>query len=182
MKGSGFSKKNMKQRVMGTLVGLVGGLMLAGCGAEYVGYTEYEGDEAETMDTYGAAKEAVSACVGDSNQYDFNAFAASLAVASAKDFGEWDTANNFALSADKSRLVLSSAASTFCGTGCTSVKDVLALQEDVTAVIPNHSPSEFRSHLATWYTANMNRLTELAGEARLPPGSYQLKNKNSSKN
>jgi hypothetical protein len=165
---------------MGTLVGLVGGMLLAGCAAEYVGYTEYEGDEAETLDTYGSAKEAVSACVGDSNQYDFNAFAASLAVASAKDFGEWDTANNFVVSNGK--LALSAAANTFCGTGCSSVKDVLLLQEDATAVIPNHSPLEFRNHLVTWYNANLARLSELATESRLPPGTYQFKNKYSSKN
>src|SRR5262245_61410474 len=154
--------------------------MLAGCAAEYADYSEFQGDDAEEQSDYGAAEQAVSACAGDSNQYDFNAFAASLAVASAKDFGEWDTANNFVVSNGK--LALSSAAATFCGTGCSSVKDMLLLQEDVTGSIPNHSPLEYRNHLVTWYTNNIARLTELATESRLPPGTYQLKNKNSSKN
>jgi hypothetical protein len=167
----------MKQRVTGTLVGLVGGLLLAGCAANYA---EYEGDDVGSEDELGSAQEAVAACSGDSLQYDFNAFAASLAVASAKDFGEWDTANNFVLS--NGRLALSSAAATFCGTGCSSVKDMLLLQEDGTAGIPNHSPLEYRNHLVTWYNNNMARLTELAYEARLPPGTYQFKNKNSAKN
>ncbi|MEO8178432.1 MAG: RICIN domain-containing protein [Deltaproteobacteria bacterium] len=170
----------MKQRAMGTLVGLVGGMLLAGCAADYAGYAEYEGDEAETEATFGAAQQAVAACSGDSLQYDFNAFAASLAVASAKDFGEWDSANNFVVSSGK--LALSSTAKTFCGTGCSSVKDMLLLQEDVTAGIPNHSPLEYRNHLVTWHNANMARLTELVTESRLPPGSYQFKNKYTSKN
>jgi hypothetical protein len=164
---------------MSPLVGLVGGILLAGCAADYSGYTE--GNEAQSDDdTFGAAQEAVAACSGDSLQYDFNAFAASLAVAAANELGEWDTANNFVVTNGK--LALSSQAQAFCGTGCTNVKDVLLLQEDVTAGIPNHSPLEFRNHLVTWYNNNIARLTELAYEARLPPGTYQFKNKNSGKN
>jgi len=173
----------MKHRALGTVVGLVGGMLLVGCAAEYKAAAEYEGDEAQTQSTFGAAQEAVAACDGDSLQYDFNAFAASLAVAIANEMGHWDVATDFAVSGTgtAAKLVLSATGTSICGTGCANVKDMLLLQEDGTA-ITNHSPLEFRGHLVTWYNAEKARLVDLAIESRLPPGSYQFKNKNSGKN
>jgi len=173
----------MKHRALGTVVGLVGGMLLVGCAAEYKAAAEYEGDEAQTQSTYGAAQEAVAACDGDSMQYDFNAFAASFAVAIANEMKHWDVATDFAVSGTgpAAKLVLSPAGTALCGTGCTNVKDILLLQEDRTA-ITNHSPLEFRTHLVTWFNAEKARLVDLAIESRLPPGSYQFKNKNSGKN
>ena len=155
--------------------------MLSACANDYTGYTEYEGDEAETESTYGSAARAVNACVGDDLQYDFNGFAASLAVAIANELGRWDMATDFVVSNGK--LALSSSANTTCGAnGCQNVKAILLMQEDATVGIPNHSPSVFRTKLAGWYAAEMAKVGELATASKLPPGTYQFKNKYSSKN
>jgi hypothetical protein len=167
----------MKQSLIGTTLGLVGGMLLAACAAEYSDPAEYE--EAATDALYGAAQEAVGACAGDSLQYDFNAFAASLAVAIANELKHWDATTDFVVS--NGRLALSSTGSAACGMGCANVKDLLLLQEDVTGTIPNHSPLEYRNHLVSWYNAEKARLTDLAIESKLPPGSYQLENRYSSK-
>jgi len=164
-----------KGRIPQRLVGLVGTLMLAGCAAEYAD----PGGVAETDPSYGSGMEAVAACEGDSLQYDFNAFAASLAVSVAGEMGRWDVTTDFAVSNGK--LALSSTGNARCGSGCPYTKDMLLLQEDVTGVIPNHSPLEYRNHLVSWYNAEKARLSDLAVESKLPPGSYQFKNRNSNK-
>ncbi len=154
--------------------------MIAGCATEYAGYAEYEGDEAETESTYGSAQQAVNACVGDDLQYDFNGFTASLAVAIANELGRWDASTDFVVSGD--RIALSATGNARCGTGCANLKDLLLLQGDASAGIPNHSPSVLRSKLVGWYNKEVARLAELALESKLPNGTYQFKNKNSGKN
>jgi hypothetical protein len=174
----------MKHKSLVKVVGVVGGLLLAGCATEYTGGVDYEGDEAQTEETYGAAQAAVAACEGDSLQFDFNAFSASLAVAIANEMRRWDVMTDFVVSGTgtTAKLALSATGTALCGTGCANVKDLLLLQGDNTAGIPNHSPAEFRGHLVTWYNAEKARLVDLAVESRLPPGTYQFKNKNSGKN
>jgi hypothetical protein len=171
--------ETMKHRAFGTVVGVVSGMLLAGCAAEYKAPAEYEGDEAQTQASFGAAQEAVAACDGDSLQYDFNGFAASLATAIANEMKHWDVATDFVVTGTgpAAKLALSSTGSAICGTGCANVKDML-----LTGTIPNHSPAEFRGHLVSWFNAEKARLVDLAIESRLPPGSYQFKNRNSGKN
>jgi hypothetical protein len=170
----------MKQVKMSKTLGLVGGLLLvAGCSAgdNLGGYAD--SDSVDEDGVYGTAEEAI--CTGDNGQNDYNSMAASLATAVANELHEWDTANDFVVTSGK--LALSSTALATCGTGCTNTKDLLLLQNDATAgTIPGHDPVAFRTNLVNWYNANMKRLTELAYESRLPPGTYQLKNKNSGKN
>jgi TusA-related sulfurtransferase len=170
----------MKHIRAGAALGLFAGTLLTACASDYAGYAEYEGDEAETEAAYGAAEQAVNACVGDDLQYDFNAFAASLAVAIANELGHWDVATDFAVS--NGRLALTSAGTTRCGTGgCENIKAILAMQEDVTNGIPNHSPSVFRTKLTGWYQAQMDKLTELTTAAVFPPGTYRFKGRQSGK-
>ncbi|MEO8185495.1 MAG: RICIN domain-containing protein [Deltaproteobacteria bacterium] len=165
----------VKHKKLGGVLGTGAALLLAACGADYGDYAASpdQGDE------LGSGEQAVAACEGDDLQYDFNAFTASLAAAVANELGRWSMTTDFVVSNGK--LALSSTGNAFCGTGCTNVKDILLLQEDVTGSIPYHSPSQFRSHLVGWYNAQQARLTDLALESRLPPGGYQFKNRYSNK-
>ncbi len=169
----------MKHIKVGAALGLCATTFLAGCATEYAGYAEYEGDEADTEARYGSAQQSVNACAGDDLQYDFNGFSASLAVAIANELGHWDVATDFIVSNGK--LALSSAGNTRCGTGCANVKDLLLLQEDSTAGIPNHSPSVLRTKLTVWYQAQMDKQVELATAAAFPPGVYRFKGRQSTK-
>ncbi len=170
----------MKHSVWSTATGLFGSVLVAGCATDYAGYAEYEGDEAETESTFGNAEQAVNACAGDDLQYDFNGFAASLAVAIANELGHWDVATDFAVSGGK--LVLSGAGVARCGAGgCENIKAILAMQDDVTNGIPYHSPSVFRSKLTGWYQAQLDKQVELATAAAFPPGVYRFKGRQSNK-
>src|SRR4051812_11037503 len=135
---------HMKNALVTSILALSTAGLLGGCSAEYEPYQPAAGEE-----EFGTAESAVSSCVGDDLQYDFNGFAASLAVAIGKELGRWDVTSDFVVS--NGRLALSPTGTTLCGTGCANVKAILALQEDTTSVIPNHSPSMFRTKLAGWY-------------------------------
>src|SRR5262245_1654431 len=169
----------MKQRFSNTALGLIGSVLMLGCGADYTAYTEYEGDEADTEASFAAAEQAVNACAGDDLQYDFNGFAASLAVAIANELGHWDVATDFVLSNGK--LALSSVGLSRCSAGCENIKALLLMQEDATAGVPYHSPSVFRSKLAGWYQAQLDKLVELQASAVFPAGTYRFKGRQSGK-
>src|SRR4051794_4898716 len=65
------------------------GIALAGCG---------EGvDAAGPQPELGTTEQAITACAGDDANYDFNALAASLAVAVADELGRWDATAEFVL-------------------------------------------------------------------------------------
>jgi hypothetical protein len=156
----------MKNVIVSSVLALSVAALSAGCGAEYEQY------EPEAAEEFGSAESAVAACVGDDLQYDFNAFAASLAVAIGKELGRWDVTSDFVIS--NGRLALSATGTTLCGTGCGNVKAILALQEDTTSVIPNHSPSVFRTKLAGWYNVQQQKLVEMATANLLAPGTYRF--------
>ena len=84
----------MKSKILTPLSALLP-LLLAACGPEPMDWT----DTLDTGDTgesdLGEAFEAVNACEGDDLQYDFNSFAASLAVASANELGRWEAVTDF---------------------------------------------------------------------------------------
>jgi hypothetical protein len=158
--------RNMKNVIATSIIALSAAGLFAGCSAEYEPQEPVAGDE------LGAAEAAVASCVGDDLQYDFNGFAASLAVAIGKELGRWDVTSDFVVS--NGRLALSPTGTTLCGTGCLNVKAILALQEDTTAVIPNHSPSMFRTKLAGWYSVQQQKLLEMATANLLAPGTYRF--------
>jgi hypothetical protein len=156
----------MKTAFVTSVLALSAASLISGCGAEYAPY------QADSEDELGTAEAAVASCVGDDLQYDFNGFAASLAVAIGKELGRWDVTSDFVVS--NGRLALSPTGTTLCGTGCLNVKAILALQEDTTAVIPNHSPSMFRTKLAGWYSVQQQKLVEMATANLLAPGTYRF--------
>lgn len=151
---------------------------MAGCGADDGGYEPQADDEAEL--DLGSTSQAVSACVGDDANYDFNAFAGSLAVAIANELGRWDVNADFTVINGK--LELSATGNLRCGTGCNNIKAILRLQDDVTSSVPNHSPSLFRQKLTGWYQSQTQKLTALVDTMlRMDKGIYRLKAKNSGK-
>jgi len=159
----------MKNTILTSVLALSAASLLVGCSAEY------EPFEPEAEADFGTSESAVSSCVGDDLQYDFNGFAASLAVAIGKELGRWDVTSDFVI--NNGRLALSATGTTLCGTGCGNVKAILALQEDSTSVIPNHSPSMFRTKLAGWYNVQQQKLVEMATANLLAPGTYRLINR-----
>ena len=160
----------MKNRILTSVLALSAASLLAGCSAEYEPF-EQAAEEAD----FGTTESAVSSCIGDDLQYDFNGFAASLAVAIGKELGRWDVTSDFVI--NNGRLTLSPTGTTLCGTGCANVKAILALQEDSTSVIPNHSPSMFRTKLAGWYDVQKQKLVEMATANLLAPGTYRFINR-----
>jgi hypothetical protein len=151
------------------MLALVGAALVAGCGAEYA---EYSPDETPL---YESVDEAVAACAGDDLQYDFNAFAASLAVATATELGRWDAASDFKVVSGK--LALTSVGLLRCNGACPNVTALLQLQDDVTSGVPYHSPLEYRTRLVTWYNAQVAKQTEAATAGKLPPGTYRIKSR-----
>jgi hypothetical protein len=150
-------------------------VLATACINEPAGLEQYAGSPDEAEASYGAAREAVAACVGDDLQYDFNGLAASLAVAVANELSRWDVSTDFVLDGD--RLALSHTGLSMCKNECDNVKAVLALQDDSSAGTPTHAPAIFRSKLTTWYRAEMAKLVELAAAARLAPGTYGLRSR-----
>jgi hypothetical protein len=145
--------------------------VLAGCAAEYV--------PLEGSDQAGGASElAVAACEGDDLQYDFNAFAASLAVATANELGRWDALADFQV--ENGRLVLSATGEMRCGAGCDNIRAILALQQDETSVVPYHSPAVFRGKLTSWHQSQRQKLTALvASKLSMDQGVYRIQARHS---
>jgi Ricin-type beta-trefoil lectin domain-like len=141
---------------------------VVGCGSEYAPYVQ----ETDTEEL-GTAEAAVAACEGDDLQYDFNAFAASLAVATANELGRWDVLGDFEVRNGK--LELSQTGQLHCGTdGCNNITALLRLQDDSASEVPYHSPSIYRSKLTTWYAAQKTKLVELATAAGQAEGTYRI--------
>jgi hypothetical protein len=158
-------------------------LLNAACGAEPVDATGEQGDDAElgaspdldSASPFGSAAQAVAACAGDDLQYDFNAFAASLAVASAAELGRWEAITDFELRYGK--LELSATGELHCGSGCGNIRALLRLQDDAASGVPYHSPSVFRSKLAGWYSRQKTELTSLVDKMlTMDKGVFRFKN------
>lgn len=112
----------MAQRGTYTLASAV----LAGCGANYDD-NDIDAQEAmEVEDDLGVARQAASACLGDDVNYDFNAFAASLAVAIANELGRWDVSGDFQLVSGK--LELSAMGRERCNGRCGNISALLRLR------------------------------------------------------
>ncbi|MEO8184633.1 MAG: RICIN domain-containing protein [Deltaproteobacteria bacterium] len=128
---------------------------------------------------FGSAAEAVAACEGDDLQYDFNAFAASLAVASAAELGRWEASTDFVVKYGK--LELSATGELHCG-GCNNIRALLRLQDDASSAVPYHSPSVLRSKLTTWHARQTTELTKLVDKMlTVDKGVFRIKNRASGK-
>jgi hypothetical protein len=124
--------------------------------------------------------DAAKTCHGDELQYDSNAFAASLAVATANELGRWDAVGDFELRAGK--LELSSTGELHCGAGCANIRALLRLQDDAASAVPNHEPLQYRSLLSSWYQEQRAALTQLVdGQLSVDKGIYRLRNRQSAK-
>jgi hypothetical protein len=153
-----------------------GAACLAACTAEYAPLEQ----DPELSNAF----EAVAACAGDDLQYDFNAFAASLAVASASELGRWDALADFEVSG--ARLRLSPTGEIRCEGwrgdspgGCENIRAILALQGDETSSVPYHSPSVFRSKLVTWYNRQAKYLGDQQLDAARFPSTYLVQSRSS---
>ena len=149
----------MKHKLTKSIIGCLGAVLLAGCGAAYEGDEAGDDTAGDPEAELGSAEEAVAACAGDDLQYDFNAFSASLAVAIANQLGRWDVSADFEVRNGK--LELSQTGLLRCNGGCDNVTALLRLQDDVTSGIPYHSPSIYRTKLTTWYETQRQTLTSL---------------------
>ena len=126
------------------------------------------------------AFDAAKACHGDELQYDSNAFAASLAVATANELGRWDATLDFELADGK--LELSPTGELHCGAGCANIRALLRLQDDAASAVPNHEPLQYRSLLSSWYQEQKAALTQLVdSQLSVDKGIYRLRNRQSAK-
>lgn len=132
------------------------------------------------MDELGDVEQALAACPGDDPLYDYNALAASLAVAIGKDLGRWDA--NADLAVVNGKLELSATGKLRCGTGCANTIALLRLQDDASSNVPNHSPSIYRQKLTSWYQKQTQKLTALVNDMlHVEKGVYKLKARHSGK-
>jgi hypothetical protein len=167
---------SMKRRLVGSLVALAGSGLIGGCSAQ---------DDAGTMEStaMGSAEQSVAACAGDDVNYDYNAFAASLAVAIADELERWDVNADFELRSGK--LELSATGTARCAAfpdGCGNTIALLRLQDDAAASVPNHSPAVFRSKLVTWYSKQTQILKSLVDRMlTVDKGVYKIKARHSGK-
>lgn len=126
------------------------------------------------------AFDAAKTCHGDELQYDSNAFAASLAAATASELGRWDAVGDFEVKDGK--LELSAMGELHCGAGCANIRALLRLQDDAASAVPNHEPVQYRSQLQSWYQAQKAALTQLVdSQLSVDKGIYRLRNRQSAK-
>ncbi len=150
----------------------VGNALLLGCSAEYQASMPETSDLGEASD-FGLAEQSVAACAGDDLQYDFNAFAASLAVAVANELGRWDALADFEVRAGK--LELSQTGLMRCSAACPNVTALLRLQDEESSIVPYHSPAIYRGKLTDWHGRQNVRLTEaLTASTTLDEGVYRV--------
>ncbi len=165
----------MKINSWGGWFAICAALGASACGADY---TDPVDDDGELE--LGAVSEAVAACAGDDLQYDFNAFAASLAVAIANELGRWDVHADFEVRNGK--LELSATGNMRCNGNCPNITALLRLQDDATSVVPNHSPSIYRSKLTSWHGKQKTSLTSLVDRMlTVDKGIFRLKGRLSGK-
>jgi hypothetical protein len=161
----------MKHRVLGSIITLTSSILLGACGE---GYDTGAADDAAVL---GTVKQAASACVGDDVNYDYNAFAASLAVAIADELERWDVNADFEVRYGK--LELSATGTARCNAfpgGCTNIIALLRLQDDAASAVPNHSPSVYRNKLVGWYNKQTTKLKEVVTQRlTVDKGVYKLK-------
>lgn len=157
-----------------------GAALLGGCGAAYDLESEEQPTDTDRDIELGSATQAVAACAGDDLLYDFNSFAASLAVAIANELGRWDVTADFEVRNGK--LELSTTGQMRCNGGCGNVSALLRLQDDAASQVPNHSPAIFRSKLVTWYQSQSQKLTALVNQMlTVDKGVYRIKSHNGGK-
>ncbi|HWO09295.1 MAG TPA: RICIN domain-containing protein [Polyangiaceae bacterium] len=164
-----------------------GVLLLAGCGLDYAPAEDFttNDDSPATEETtglselgeMGVAEQGLSAaCGGD----DANALAAGLAVAIGNELGRWDVNTDFQIVNGK--LELSATGQLRCSSGCGNVAALLRLQDDASAGITNHSPSNFRTKLTTWYAQQKTALTNLVTDMlTVDQGVFRIRSKLSGK-
>jgi len=145
--------------------------LVYGCGSS----EDFTSDDATPE--LGQAEEALSAaCGGD----DSNQLAASLAVAIANELGRWDVNTDFSVISGK--LELSTTGKLHCGSGCKNITALLRLQDDASSVVPNHSPSAYRSKLTSWYAQQKTQLTNMVTDMlNVDEGVFQIQFKTSGK-
>jgi hypothetical protein len=166
----------MKHRVLGSIITLTSSALLGACG---------EGYDAGVADAavLGTTTQAAAACEGDDVNYDYNAFAASLAVAIADELERWDVNADFEVRYGK--LELSATGTARCNAfpgGCTNIIAMLRLQDDAASVVPNHSPSVYRNKLVGWYNKQTTKLKEVVTKRlTVDKGVYKLKVKHTGK-
>lgn len=176
-----MSGKKMKNGMAGSRTAriwsttlLAGGALLAGCG-----------DSTDTVESgvgleLGSDSQAIAACAGDDPNYDYNALAASLAVATADELGRWDANADFVL--QNGKLELSTTGKLRCSAGCPNVTTLLRMQDDSTSNVPGHSPSVYRQKLSTWYQAQTQALKALvANMLTVDKGIYRIQAHHSGK-
>jgi hypothetical protein len=151
--------------------------LLSACAVEY-------DDSLTTPESdLGEARQAAAACAGDDVNYDFNAFAASLAVAVANELGRWDAYADFEVRNGK--LELSATGDLHCAAspkGCANIIAMLRLQDDAASVVPNHSPAMYRNKLVHWHGRQTTKLKELVNTMlTVDKGVYKVKARHSGK-
>jgi hypothetical protein len=158
-------------------VALASATLLAACAADF------DGNALDTPIEMGTAHQAVAACEGDDVLYDYNAFAASLAVAIANELGRWDVNADFDVRNGK--LELSTTGTMHCNAspkGCANVTAMLRLQDDASSVIPHHSPAMYRNKLTHWYQKQTQKLTDLVNQRlTVDKGVYKIQVRHSGK-
>src|SRR5688572_13353785 len=130
------------QRPFRNVTVVAGCALLAACGADF------DASAPDEQVDIGTANQAVAACEGDDAVYDYNAFAASLAVAIANELGRWDVNADFEVRSGK--LELSATGTMRCNAsarGCSNITAMLRLQDNAAISVPHHSPSIYRAKL-----------------------------------
>jgi Ricin-type beta-trefoil lectin domain-like len=177
---SGNGRRIVQHRLSGAAIALAGAAAVLGCVGDYTDTGDAAGAGATAEAELGSAEEAVSACAGDDVKYDFNAFAASLAVAIANELGRWDVTGDFQIINGK--LELSATGLLHCNGRCDNISALLRLQDDSAASVPNHSPAVFRGKLTSWYQQQQTKLTELVNNMLyVDKGIFRLKARHSGK-
>jgi hypothetical protein len=156
---------------------VAGCALIAACGADF------DGNAPEEQAELGVANQSIAACLGDDAVYDYNAFAASLAVAIANELGRWDVSADFEVRNGK--LELSATGTLRCNAssrGCSNTIAMLRLQDDASSSVPNHSPAIYRSKLVEWYKKQKTKLTALVNDMlTVDKGVYRLQVRHSNK-
>jgi hypothetical protein len=164
----------MLRRCSSVALSLLFPAVVAGCSVDYAPEDQASSEASES------STQELAACVGDDVNYDYNAFAASLAVGIANELGRWDVASDFEVRSGK--LELSATGNLRCGTGCPNTKGLLRLQDDSASTVPNHSPSIYRSKLTAWHGAQVLKLNDLVKKMLyVEKGVYRLRVKHSGK-
>jgi hypothetical protein len=177
--------RGMGRKSIRTMTTLAGGALLAACASDF---------DANSVDPeleLGTVQQAAAACAGDDVNYDYNAFAASLAVAVANELGRWDANADFEVRTSYSnytstaKLELSTTGTMRCNAspkGCSNITAMLRLQDDASSIVPNHSPAIYRGKLVEWYQKQTRKLTELVDQRlTVDKGIYKMQVRHSGK-